>query len=61
MMITNACPQKGNEEWCTSPNRHGYKWHFDIAVPGNVPGLVGQNGWGELFISRFCDMFSFLG
>ena len=45
VLITNSCPIKGNEAWCTSPNPHGYAYHFDIAVPYGVE--QGANDWGK--------------
>ena len=44
VMITNACPKTGNEEWCTAPNQFGYGAHFDIASVGN------PNGWGNVVV-----------
>lgn len=41
IMATNSCPAQGNEQWCTSPNKFGYKAHFDLAVA--------PPGWGEFF------------
>ena len=31
VMITNLCPQQGNEQWCSQPtDQYGYTAHFDI-------------------------------
>ena len=52
VMITNLCPQQGNEQWCTvpenlckGPDGKGYGAHFDMAVPDAFTG--GPNNWGE--------------
>ena len=48
VMMTNLCPQQGNEQWCTVPKNlcgDGYGAHFDFAVPGAF--INGPNGWGE--------------
>lgn len=30
VMMTNRCPQQGNEQWCSSPDTYGFDGHFDI-------------------------------
>eukprot|EP01006_Ploeotia_vitrea_P009539 TRINITY_DN22652_c0_g1_i1.p1 TRINITY_DN22652_c0_g1~~TRINITY_DN22652_c0_g1_i1.p1 ORF type:complete len:695 (+),score=51.34 TRINITY_DN22652_c0_g1_i1:18-2102(+) len=39
--VANFCPASRNVEWCTSPNKHGYKAHFDLdlsMLPQMDPG-----------------------
>ena len=40
-MVTNLCPNSGNEEWCPAvggKNAYGYGYHFDIMAESEVFG-----------------------
>eukprot|EP01006_Ploeotia_vitrea_P067071 TRINITY_DN96376_c0_g1_i1.p1 TRINITY_DN96376_c0_g1~~TRINITY_DN96376_c0_g1_i1.p1 ORF type:complete len:209 (+),score=8.69 TRINITY_DN96376_c0_g1_i1:48-674(+) len=30
VVVTNFCPARYNPDWCRSPNKHGYKSHFNL-------------------------------
>ena len=47
VMVTNSCPEQGNEEWCSSPNQYKYKQHFDMGGDGSGS----PNGWGNVVVS----------
>eukprot|EP00026_Physarum_polycephalum_P020015 Phypoly_transcript_22333.p1 GENE.Phypoly_transcript_22333~~Phypoly_transcript_22333.p1 ORF type:complete len:184 (+),score=11.01 Phypoly_transcript_22333:28-579(+) len=47
VMITNLCPQQGNEQWCTYPvNQYGYGAHFDL-MDYQMNGLISKLGWNN--------------
>ena len=48
VMIVDACPVNGNQQWCSAPNAYGKSVHFDIAVPENSDH--GPNHWGESLV-----------
>jgi endoglucanase len=41
VMVTNLCPNNGNEQWCPAvggTNQYGYSYHFDIMAQSEVFG-----------------------
>jgi len=49
IMVTNLCPNDGNEQWCPNPgavNEYGYPQHFDLMDP-NMAGWVDSLGWNN--------------
>src|ERR1700761_4078480 len=41
VMVTNLCPNNGNEQWCPSvggTNQYGFSYHFDIMAQNEVFG-----------------------
>jgi hypothetical protein len=41
VMVTNLCPNNGNEQWCPTvggTNQYGYSYHFDIMAQSEVFG-----------------------
>lgn len=38
VMMTNRCPQEGNEQWCSSPDKFGFDGHFDIMAKDKPMG-----------------------
>eukprot|EP01121_Diplochlamys_sp_Union-15-3_P008835 TRINITY_DN236_c0_g1_i1.p1 TRINITY_DN236_c0_g1~~TRINITY_DN236_c0_g1_i1.p1 ORF type:complete len:202 (-),score=35.54 TRINITY_DN236_c0_g1_i1:86-664(-) len=48
IMVTNLCPQAGNEQWCTNSgvNNYGYSAHFDL-MDFHMNGKISQLGWNN--------------
>lgn len=49
VMVTNLCPNAGNEEWCPNPgetNSFGYGAHFDL-MDLDMSGLITELGWNN--------------
>jgi hypothetical protein len=45
-MVTNLCPNAGNNEWCPNPNEineHGYGAHFDLLDTAQAISNLGWN------------------
>jgi len=46
VMVTNLCPQQGNEQWCAPHNKYGYGGHFDL-MDQNMNGIISKIGWNN--------------
>lgn len=49
VMVTNLCPNLGNEEWCPDhnmANAFGYAYHFDL-MDYMMNGIIDKIGWNN--------------